>query len=122
MINHQTCSACGNVQHAWQNRYCVSCWSTELVRTPAGAEVTLLSWATYHTDYRLDGFVPPYSVGLVQFDEGPRTQCLLVGDLAQASYGKRIGVRARSGATAEETAELTAIVDAGPASNEGGPR
>lgn len=108
-----TCATCGNVQHRWQDRYCVSCWSPDLQQTPAGPEATLLSWATYHTDYRLDGFRPPYTVGLVAFDGGPRVSCLLVGDLGQARYQARVPVRGASDVAAAARAagtELTALV------------
>ncbi|MPZ27761.1 MAG: hypothetical protein GEV12_15455 [Micromonosporaceae bacterium] len=88
------CRDCGNVQHGWQDRYCVRCWSRELAEVAARGTASLLSWATYHSDYRIPGISAPYSIGLIRLDEGPQLPCLLAGDTSVASFQQRITVEA----------------------------
>lgn len=86
------CGECGNVQHSWQDRYCIDCWSSQLEIIFASQNARLLSWATYHTDYKLDGMQAPYTVGFIELAEGPKLPCRLHGDVATATYGQVIRV------------------------------
>lgn len=86
------CGKCGNIQHWWQDRYCIDCWSSDLDSIPASQEARLLSWATYHTDYRLDGMQVPYTIGFIELPEGPKLPCRLNGDVSSATYGQMVRV------------------------------
>lgn len=108
------CRSCDNLQHGWQDRYCVHCWSSELETKPARGGATLLSWATYHSDYRLSDLAAPYTIGLIKLDEGPQLPCLLAGDASVAGFQLRITAEAGPAGSGtlqpEATGPLRAIV------------
>jgi uncharacterized OB-fold protein len=108
------CRQCLRIQHGWQDGCCTRCWSEQLDEVPVPEQAVLLSWATYHANYRLPGFAPPYSVGLVEFADSLRTPCLLLGDLSTAQFGAKLPVRVaapeRWGDVAPPADELTAVL------------
>lgn len=92
MLRLIRCRTCSHIQHSWQDRFCVACWSSDLEVKPTEGQGTLLSWATFHANYGLEGFTPPYSIGLVLLEDGLEIQCYLQGDVREARYGDRLVV------------------------------
>src|SRR5262249_19228789 len=61
---------------------CPFCWSPETEWTELLGAAILRSWVTYRRQY-FPEFPVPYSVGLIEFEEGPRYQSLLVNCVAE---------------------------------------
>ena len=71
-LTFQRCKACG---HAWlpARSDCPSCLGDDWQRDNAAGGATLISWVVYHHAYH-PAFESrlPYTVAVVQLDEGPR--------------------------------------------------
>jgi len=71
-LTFQRCTGCG---HAWlpARSECPQCLGATWQREPAKGEATLVSWVVYHQPYH-PAFSKrlPYTVAIVQLDEGPR--------------------------------------------------
>jgi uncharacterized OB-fold protein len=98
------CSSCGHFQLRWQKRYCTACHSGDLAEARARGKASVLSWATYHQNFKQADFRTPYSVGMVRLEEGPALTCLLRGDLGDVSYGAVIDIVASEDVPALATA------------------
>ena len=79
MLSFQRCKACG---HAWlpARSECPNCLAADWQREPARGGATLVSWVVYHIAYN-PAFEKrlPYTVAVVQLDEGPRMMSNIVG-------------------------------------------
>lgn len=87
----QLCEQCG----AWQfypRPFCLECWSDSVRWAPTAGTGTVYSATTVHRRIvpHLD---PPYIVGIVELDEGPRLVTNLVG--GDCPIGARVTVRWR---------------------------
>jgi len=78
-LTFQRCSGCGN---AWlpARSECPRCLRSTWRREPAEGGATLVSWVVYHHCYDA-AFADrlPYTVAVVQLDEGPRMITNIVG-------------------------------------------
>jgi uncharacterized protein len=83
----QRCGACGHHQHPGRP-VCVRCMSDEVAWVAAAGTGTLHSATEVHVQITPQ-FTPPYVVGLVALDEGPR---LLVFAEGGARIGDRVAI------------------------------
>lgn len=78
-LTFQRCTACG---HAWlpARSECPRCLADGWSREAADGGATLVSWVVYRTSYH-PAFAArlPYTVAVVQLDEGPRMISNIVG-------------------------------------------
>ncbi len=78
-LTFQRCKACG---HAWlpAREQCPQCLGDDWQRDTAAGTATLVSWVVYRMAYH-PAFESrlPYTVAVVQLDEGPRMISNLVG-------------------------------------------
>lgn len=93
-LSFQRCSACG---HAWlpARSECPQCLGDAWQREPAQGGATLVSWVVYHQPYH-PAFAQrlPYTVAVVQLDEGPRMISNIVGaDPRQLRIDQRLRLR-----------------------------
>lgn len=93
-LTFQRCTACG---HAWlpARSECPQCLGATWRREPAQGGATLVSWVVYHTSYH-PAFAKrvPYTVAVVQLDEGPRMISNIVGaDPKQLRLDQRLQLR-----------------------------
>jgi uncharacterized OB-fold protein len=65
----QRCSACHKVYFP-PRPFCPQCVSAEVAVFRASGRATLYSYVIHHR--AAPGFVPPYSIAVVQLEEGPR--------------------------------------------------
>jgi uncharacterized OB-fold protein len=65
----QRCGACDNVYFP-PRPFCPRCASPEVAVVRASGRATLYSYVIHHR--AAPGFVPPYSIAVVQLEEGPR--------------------------------------------------
>jgi uncharacterized OB-fold protein len=86
----QRCRACGHHQ-LYPRPWCVVCYAVDVEWVKAGGSGTLYSKTTMHVSVRPE-LEPPYTVGLVELDEGPRVLAL---DAATAGIGERVLVEWR---------------------------
>lgn len=84
----QRCRVCGHHQ-LYPRPFCMACDSTDLAWDEAAGLGTVYSCVTVHLSVR-DDLPPPYTVGLVEIDEGPR---LLARMPATAAIGDRVAAR-----------------------------
>lgn len=79
-LTFQRCRACG---HAWlpARSECPECLAADWQREPSRGGATLVSWVVYHHAYH-PAFESrlPYTVAVVQLDEGPR----MISNIVQA--------------------------------------
>jgi uncharacterized OB-fold protein len=66
----QRCAACGHHQ-LYGRPYCLTCQSDDVAWVAAAGTGTLHSATEVHVQIA-EHFDPPYTVGLVELDEGPR--------------------------------------------------
>jgi len=72
----QTCTRCE--QRRWPpGPVCPSCWSADAEWTPVSGRGVLQSWVTFRREYH-PAFPVPYTVGLVELEEGPRLEGMLL--------------------------------------------
>ena len=78
-LSYQRCRSCG---HAWlpARSQCPSCLQADWEWTPASGKARLISWVVYHHAYH-ESFAArlPYTVAVVELDEGPRMTSNVVG-------------------------------------------
>ena len=84
----QRCTTCGHHQ-LYPRPFCMACDSTDLTWVETPGLGTVYSCVTVHLPVR-DDMPPPYTVGLVEIDEGPR---LLAQVPAVATIGVRVVAR-----------------------------
>jgi uncharacterized OB-fold protein len=72
----QKCSACNHVYFP-PRPFCPQCASPDVSVFRASGRATLHSYVIHHRP--VPGFVPPYSIAVVQLDEGPRMMTNIVG-------------------------------------------
>ncbi len=89
----QRCEECGHHQF-YPRPFCLRCESDRVVPIEASGAGTLYSFTVVHVSTGLD-VPPPYAVGLVTLDEGPRLLARLVG--LDHTIGDRVTVRWRDG-------------------------
>jgi hypothetical protein len=85
----QRCRACD----AWQfypRPFCLACFSLDVQWQPVSGRATVYSKTTVRIPV-IDEMPPPYVVGIVELDEGPRLTTNLVGD--EPSIGDRVSLR-----------------------------
>ncbi|NIH78483.1 Zn-ribbon domain-containing OB-fold protein [Amycolatopsis viridis] len=88
----QRCAACGHSQ-LYPRPFCLACDSTDLTWAETPGLGTVYSCVTVHLPVRAD-LPPPYSVGLVELDEGPRLLAAVPDD---AAIGDRVAARWQPG-------------------------
>ncbi len=94
VLSFQRCNACG---HAWlpARSECPHCLADDWRWAPAGGGAKLISWVVYHMAYH-PAFAHrlPYTVAVVELDEGPRLISNLVklGDLEVLRIDQRLGL------------------------------
>lgn len=93
-LTFQRCDSCG---HAWlpARSECPRCLRPTWRREPALGGATLVSWVVYHHCYD-PAFADrvPYTVAVVQLDEGPRMITNIVGaDPGQLRIDQRLRLR-----------------------------
>ncbi len=71
----QKCAACGHVYFP-PRPFCPRCASTEVGVLRASGRATLYSYVIHHRP--VPGFAPPYSIAVVQLEEGPRMMTNIV--------------------------------------------
>jgi uncharacterized protein len=90
-LSFQRCTACG---HAWlpARSDCPNCLGERWVREASKGQGRLVSWVVYHHGYH-PAFEArlPYTVAVVQLDEGPRMISNVVGvDAASLRIDQRL--------------------------------
>src|SRR6266536_2841961 len=87
----QKCTNCGKFRWPPSPR-CPACWSPASEWTLLSGHGLMRSWVTYRRQYYPE-FPIQYSVALVELDEGPRYQALLVNcDTESLRYEMRLSV------------------------------
>jgi uncharacterized OB-fold protein len=71
----QRCVACNNVYFP-PRPFCPQCWSQNVGVFRASGRARLHSYVIHHRP--APGFVPPYSIAVVQLEEGPRMMTNIV--------------------------------------------
>ena len=71
----QKCSACAQAYFP-PRPFCPQCGSRDVAVIRASGRATLLSYVIHHRN--VPGFVPPYSIAVVQLEEGPRMMTNIV--------------------------------------------
>ena len=71
----QKCAACSHVYFP-PRPFCPQCASTNVGVLRASGRATLYSYVIHHR--AVPGFVPPYSIAVVQLEEGPRMMSNIV--------------------------------------------
>lgn len=84
----QRCVACGHHQ-LYPRPFCLDCDARALEWTEVSGAGTVYSCVTVHLPVR-DDVPPPYAVGLVELDEGPRLLARVPDD---AAIGDRVAAR-----------------------------
>ena len=89
-LSFQRCSACG---HAWlpAREQCPGCLSDTWTREDAAGGARLISWVVYHTAFH-PAFEArlPYTVAVVELDEGPRLISNVLGDAGALRIEQRL--------------------------------
>ncbi|MGI9667734.1 MAG: Zn-ribbon domain-containing OB-fold protein [Acidimicrobiia bacterium] len=78
----QRCSACSQSQH-YPRSLCTNCGSDQVEFVESRGSGHVVSWTTVHRSPDPDRFPPPYTVALVELDEGVRLMSRLSADDAQ---------------------------------------
>jgi uncharacterized protein len=92
VLSFQRCNAC---QHAWlpARSECPHCLAGDWRWTPASGGAKLISWVVYHMSYH-PAFANrlPYTVAVVELDEGPRmiSNLLKPGDPESLKIDQRL--------------------------------
>jgi uncharacterized OB-fold protein len=90
VLSFQRCKACG---HAWlpPRGECPGCLADDWQREGAAGGATLVSWVVYRHAYH-PAFEQrlPYTVAVVQLDEGPRLISNVLGDAAALRIDQRL--------------------------------
>jgi uncharacterized OB-fold protein len=73
----QRCRACGHLQ-LYPRAICTACQSMDLEFSPASGRASVYSFTVVHRS-PLPGYEPPYTVAIVQLEEGPRLLTNIVG-------------------------------------------
>jgi uncharacterized OB-fold protein len=97
------CDACGRAHH-YPRPFCPHCWSHDVRWEPASGRGTVYTFSTVHVnDLPPFGEKVPYTVAIVELDEGPRLMTNLVEtDGVELHIGMPVEVTFR-----EETEEFT---------------
>lgn len=82
----QKCAACNHVYFP-PRPFCPQCGSPDVSVFRASGRATLHSYVIHHRP--VPGFVPPYSIAVVELDEGPRMMTNIVG-IAQTPEALRL--------------------------------
>ena len=78
VLSYQTCVSCG---HRWLpgRRECPNCWSPEVGWASSAGTGKVISWVTYNRAMSPEfESIVPYTITLVELDEGPRVYSRLV--------------------------------------------
>lgn len=76
-LRMQRCAACSYLR--WPpGPVCPRCWSPDAEWEELSGRGVLQSWVVYRRQYD-EAFPVPFTVGLVELDEGPRMEALLTG-------------------------------------------
>ncbi len=92
VLTVQRCASCGHHQF-YPRPYCLACQSDDLTWVPVAGTGTIYSQTTVHIQIAPE-FDPPYTVALVELDEGPRLLTQIEG--AGAAIGDPVRVRWRA--------------------------
>ena len=79
VLSYQHCNACG---HAWlpARTECPHCLAADWHWKPAAGGAKLISWVVYHMSYHpAFQYRLPYTVAVVELDEGPRLISNVIG-------------------------------------------
>jgi uncharacterized protein len=82
----QKCAACQHIYFP-PRPFCPRCASREVAVVNASGRATLYSYVIHHRP--VPGFVPPYSIAVVQLEEGPRMMTNIV-DIVQTPEALRL--------------------------------
>jgi uncharacterized OB-fold protein len=91
----QRCSDCGQYQF-YPRPFCLACQSDNVSWTPASGAGTIYSQTTVHIQVRPE-LTPPYTVAIVELDEGPRLTAIIVNGETQIGDRVRVTWRERDG-------------------------
>jgi uncharacterized OB-fold protein len=81
-LRMQRCSECSQLR--WPpGPICPYCWSADASWAPLSGQGVLQSWVTFHREYH-PAFPVPYSVGLIELDDGPRLEGMLLDSPPEA--------------------------------------
>lgn len=72
----QRCNACANCYFP-PRPFCAQCGSRDVEVVQASGRATLYSYTIHHR--KVPGFTPPYSIAVVELEEGPRMMTNIVG-------------------------------------------
>ena len=89
-VRLQKCAACGAHQYP-QESFCYACGAQELAWVAVAGEGTVYSYTVVHQLYH-EAFKPflPYTVAIVQMDEGPRMLSAMLGLQRPVRIGERV--------------------------------
>jgi uncharacterized OB-fold protein len=93
----QRCAVCGAYQH-YPRPVCVACGTGAPEDVPAAGTGTVYATTTVHLRVHPD-LEPPYTVAVVELDEGPRLVTHLVNGASRIGERVRLTWRERPGAT-----------------------
>jgi len=85
----QKCTACGEIYFP-PRPFCPQCGSPDVSVFRASGRATLLSYVIHHRP--VPGFVPPYSIAVVELEEGPRMMTNIV-EVPQTPEALRLDMR-----------------------------
>lgn len=84
----QHCGDCGHWQF-YPRPFCLACLSDNVGWQPASGTGTVYSQTTVHIQIAPE-FTPPYTVAVVELDEGPRMTATIVN--GETSIGERVRI------------------------------
>ena len=89
-VRLQKCGQCGAHQYPAET-FCYECGAPAMSWVPVAGEGTLYSFAVVHQLYH-KAFKPflPYTVAIVQMDEGPRMLSAMLGLKRSVTIGERV--------------------------------
>lgn len=94
-VRLQQCSGCGAHQYPPES-FCYQCGAQELSWVPVSGDGTVYSFIVVHQQYHkaFKDFLP-YTVAIVQMDEGPRMLSAMLGLRRPIAIGERVKPRVR---------------------------
>jgi len=89
-VRLQRCAACGAHQYPPES-FCYACGSSDLAWVQVAGEGTVYSFIVVHQEYH-EAFREflPYTVAIVQMDEGPRMLSAMLGLKTPIAIGDRV--------------------------------
>ncbi|MCT7659004.1 Zn-ribbon domain-containing OB-fold protein [Mycobacterium deserti] len=89
-----TCGSCGR-NSLYARPFCPHCWSEDVRLAPATGRAALYTWSVVHQNAPPFDTHLPYTVAMVDLEEGPRLMTLLV-DCEQPCAGQKLALDFRT--------------------------